>query len=87
MVPTCSSATLTNVLPHRNTMPQTHDMTPHPVTVYRHGGDVWLCYPLMLNVTLEYTTTHFNVLGKTRPGNPSTHTREHLTVYENLKHV
>ena len=70
-VPACSSGTLTNVLPHRNAMPQTRDMTPHPVTVYRHGADLSLCYPLMWNVTLEYTATHFNVLGETRPGNPS----------------
>ena len=34
-VPTCSSRTLTNVLPHWNAMPQTQDMTPHPVTEYR----------------------------------------------------
>ena len=33
--------------------------------------DLSLCYPLMWNVTLEYTATHFNVLGETRPGNPS----------------
>ena len=72
MVPACRSGTLTNVLPHRNAMPQTPDMTPHPVTVYRHGADLSLCYPLMWNVTLEYTATHFNVLGETRPGNPST---------------
>ena len=70
-VPACSSGTLTNVLPHRNVMPQTQDTTPHPVTVYRHGTDLLLCYPFMLNVTLEYTATHFNVLGETRPGNPS----------------
>ena len=45
----------------------------HPVTVYRHGADLSLCYPLMWNVTLEYTPVaiHFNVFGKTRPGNPS----------------
>ena len=49
MVPTCSSGTLTNVLPHRNAMPQTQDMTPHPVTVYRHGADPSLWYPLMWN--------------------------------------
>ena len=67
----CSSGTLTNVLPHRNAMPQTQDMTPHPVTVYRHGAELLLCYPLMWNVTLEYTATHFNVLGETRQGNPS----------------
>ena len=70
MVPPCSSDTLTNVLPHRNAMPQTQDTTPHPVTVYRHRADLSLCYPLMWNVTLEYTATHFNVLGETRPGNP-----------------
>ena len=70
-VPACSSGTLTNVLPQRNAMPQTQDMTPYPVTVYRHGADLSLCYPLMWNVTLEYTATHFNVLGKIRPGNPS----------------
>ena len=64
-VPACSSGTLINVLPHKNAMSQTQDMTPHPVTVYRHGADLLLCYPLMWNVTLEYTATHFNVLGKT----------------------
>ena len=70
-VPACSSGTLTNVPPHRNAMPQTQDTTPHPVTVFRHGADLSLCYPLMWNVTLEYTATHFNVLGETQPGNPS----------------
>ena len=59
---TCSSDTLTNVLPQRNVMPQTKDTTLHPVTVYRHRADMSLCYPLMWNVTLEYTATHFNVL-------------------------
>ena len=68
MVPTCSSDTLTNVLPHRNAMPLTQDMTPQPVTVYRADLS---CYPLMWNVTLDYTTTHFNILGQTRSGNPS----------------
>ena len=62
-VPACSSGILTNVLPQRNVMPQTQDTTPHPVTVYRHGADLSLCYPLMWNVTLEYTATHFNVMG------------------------
>ena len=41
------------------------------VTVFRHRTDLSLCYPFMWNVTLEYTATHFNVLGNTRPGNPS----------------
>ena len=71
MVPACSSSTLTNVLPHRNAMPQTQGTTLHPVTVYRHGAYLSLCYLLMWNVTLEYTATNFNVLGKTRPGNTS----------------
>ena len=70
-VPACSSGTLTNVLPHRNALPQNQDTTTHSVTVNRHGADLSLCYPLMWNVTLEYTATHFNVLGETRPGNPS----------------
>ena len=46
-------------------------MTSHPVTVYRHGADLSLCYPLVWNVTLKYTATHLNVFGLTRPGNPS----------------
>ena len=52
MVLTCSNGTLTNVLPHMNVMLQTQDMTPNPVTVYRHTADL-LSYPLMWNVTLE----------------------------------
>ena len=58
----CSSGTLTNVLPHRNVMPQTQYMTPKPATAYRHRADLSLCYPLIWNVTLEYPTTHYNVL-------------------------
>ena len=58
-VPACSRGILTNVLSHRNSMPQTQDMTPHPVTVYRHEADLSLCYPMMWNVTLEYTATNF----------------------------
>ena len=60
-----------NVLPYSNAMPQTQGTTPHPVTVYRHMT-MSLCHPLMWNATLEYTTTHFNVLGQavTRPRNP-----------------
>ena len=47
------------------------DMTPHPVTVYRHRVNLSLCYPLMWNVTMEYTTTHFYVLCQTQSRNPS----------------
>ena len=69
----CSS-TFPNALPLscRNAMLQTQDMTPYPVTVFRHRADLSQCYPLMWNVTLEYTTTYFNVLGQTRSGNAST---------------
>ena len=45
-VPVCGSGT--NVLPHRNAMPQTQDTTPHPGTVYRHGADLslmWMISP------------------------------------------
>ena len=34
-------------------------------------ADLSLCYPLMWTDTLEYTATHFNILGETRRGNPS----------------
>ena len=66
-VPACSSDTLTNVLPQRNAMRQTTTWHPTP-SQYTDTGPT--C-PLMWNVTLEYTATHFNVLGETRPGNPS----------------
>ena len=66
-VATCSRY-LTNVLPHRNAIPQTQDMTPHHVTVYRNNrADMSLCYPLMRNVI----ATHFNVFCQTLSGNPS----------------
>ena len=67
MVPTCSSDTLTTALPYRNAMPQTQGMTPHPVTVYRHRANL-SCYQWMWNITLEYTTSHLNVLGQTPIG-------------------
>ena len=83
-VPGCNSGSLTNVLSHRNAMPQTQVMTPHPVTLYRHRANLSLCYPLMWNATLEYTTTHFNVL--VRPDQeilprPSTNTSERSTLW------
>ena len=84
-VPACSSGTLTNMMPHRNAMPQTQDTTLHPVTVYSHGAYLSLCYPVMWNVTLEYTAIHFNVMGQTRPGNPSPdlpHTPANAQLYD-----
>ena len=72
-VPICSRGNLTNVLPNRNTIPQTQYMTPHPVIVYRHGVDLSLCYPLMWNVTLKYIATHFkDPTGKYFPDLPHT---------------
>ena len=41
-VPGFISGCLTNVPPHRNTMPQTQDMTPHSITLYRHRADLSL---------------------------------------------
>ena len=61
-VPACSShvssGTLTNVLPHRNAIPQTQDTTPRPVTVYRHGAELSLCYPLIME---RHTGIHRSV--------------------------
>ena len=84
-MPTCSSGTLTNVLPQRNAMPHTQDMILYSLTVYRHRANLSLCYLLMWNVTLEYTTTHLNTLGQTRSGNPSptsTHTPTNAQHYD-----
>ena len=83
-VPACSSGSLTIVLPHRNAMPQTQDTTPDAVTVYRHRDDLSLCYPLMWNVTLEYTATHF--MSWVRPDReilprPSTHTNKRSNLW------
>ena len=82
-LPSCSGGTLTIVLPHMNAMARTQDMTPHPVTVYRHRADLSLCHPLIWNVTLEYTATHFNVFGSDPTGEilsrPSTHTSKRST--------
>ena len=75
-VPTCNSGTLTDVLLHRNAMPQTQDMAPHPVTVYRRGADL-SCFHWC-------GTSHWNtqlpiLMSRVRPDleilpRPSTHT-------------
>ena len=62
-VPVCGSGNLTNVLPHRNAMLQTQDMTPYPDTVYRHRADLSLCYPpclvgLVVSVSASHTVGH-----------------------------
>ena len=36
------------------TMPQTQDMAPHPVTVYRHLDDLSLGYPFMCVVITTF---------------------------------
>ena len=83
MVPACRSGTVTNMVPHRNVIPQTQDMTTHPVTEFRHRADLSLYYTLMWNATLEYTATHYNFLGQTRSGKRSQafHTH-HRTLYD-----
>ena len=62
MVPACSSGTLTNVriLPHRNAMLQTQDMTPHPVTVYRLKGRPVIVLSIDVESQTEFTTTVFS---------------------------
>ena len=70
MVPACSSDTLTNVLPHRNAIATDtgHDIPPRH-SVQTQGRPV-----IVLSIDVKRHTgihnTHFNVLGKTRPGNP-----------------
>ena len=86
MVPVYMRGTLTNVLPQWNVMPQTQDMSPHPVRVYRHGADLSLCYPMMWTVAREYTTTHVHVFEsdpteKVLP-RPSTHTPANAQLYD-----
>ena len=50
-VPVSSSETLTTL---EYTIMQTQDMAPQPVTVYRHGSDLSLCYPLMVVVITTF---------------------------------
>ena len=53
-------------------MPRRRQRTWHfTPSQYRHRADLSLCYPLVWNITLEYTTTNFNVLGQTRSRDPS----------------
>ena len=78
----CSSGTLTNVLPHRNAMPQTQDMTPHPVTVYRQGPT---CHCAIHWCGTSHWNTQLPILMSwVRPDReilprPSIHTSEHST--------
>ena len=50
MFPACSSGTLSNMLPHRNAMPQTQDMTPT-----RHSIQTWVG-PVVLSIDVECHT-------------------------------
>ena len=53
-LPACSSGILTIVLPRWNAMPQTQDLPPHPVTVYRHRT----CHPIPSQYTDTGHATH-----------------------------
>ena len=74
-VPAYSSDTFTNVLPHRNAMLQTQDMTSQPRhSIQTRGRPVAV---LSFDVTLEYTTTHLTVSGQTQSRNPSPALHKH----------
>ena len=76
-VPTCSIGTLINVVPHMNSMPQTQDMTPHPVTLYRHRVDMALCathWNTQLPILKSWVRTDREILPR-----PSTHTSERIS--------
>ena len=84
MVPTCSSGTLTNVLPHRTAMSPTQDMTSHPVLAYiqTQGRPV-----VVLSIDLERHTGihHYTLVSLVRPvqeilPRPPTHTSERSTL-------
>ena len=46
-----------DMLPHWNAMLQKQNMTPNPVTVYRYGADLSMCYQMMWNITFEAPTS------------------------------
>ena len=57
-VPACSSGILTNMLPHRNVMPQTQGMTPHPTPLqYRPTWPICRCviHWLLVGSSVERT--------------------------------
>ena len=70
-VPDCSRRTLTNVLPHRNAIPQTQDMTPQSVTVYRHRA-----WNTQLPISMSWVRPDREILPL-----PSTHTSECSTLW------
>ena len=69
-------------------MPCRRHRTLYPISSQYRGRADLLCYPLMWNVTLEYTATKSNVLGKTQPRNPSpilhTHTPANAQLYDTV---
>ena len=71
MVPTCSNGPFTNALPHRNAMLRTQDMTPHPITVYRHGAIYW-CGTSNWNTQLPILMSLVRSDRKTFPDLPNT---------------
>ena len=83
-VPTCSSGTLTNVLPHWNAMPQTQDTTPHPTpSQYTDTGPTCRCaihwcgtshWNTQLPILMSWVRPDREILPR-----PSTHTSERST--------
>ena len=59
------------------------EMTFNPITVYRHRANLLLCYPLMWNLILGYTTTQLTWVRPDREILPwsSTHTSECSTLW------
>ena len=56
----CSSGTLTNVQPHRNAMPQTQDMTPHPELIFHLTVDLFKLGHVHLKVCFKKIEHYFN---------------------------
>ena len=64
--------TLAYLLPHRNNIRQTQEMTPHPVTVYKHSADL-LMWNTQLPIVMSWVRPDQEILPCLRP---STHTSE-----------
>ena len=72
-VPACSSGTFVQCAATQKSHAADtgHDTPPRHSILTVHRANLSLCYLLMWNITMEYKTTHFNVLGLTRSGNQS----------------
>ena len=86
-MPACGSRSLTDVLPHRNIMPQTQDMKSHPVTVgYTDTGPTCRCainwcgtphYNTQLTILMIWVRRDRYILPR-----PSTHTPANAQMYD-----